>query len=568
MQTLPKIALPLAGIDRRDAAISLGDKPDPAGGDRFDSIYAEEGNAEIDGRHGGTDIDMQEATDSDATVLDGKDPVHEQEVRPGPVAGRDSGPGAGGWVSEAAGSRALGDSEPASLEARRRAGDANTGAPGQVVGGEASGNQTSSTDQAERRGGSDELAVLPQVTGTLGTRENSLDRMQTQASAPATPIGTTFVSGMEPPNSAPVGAYTRASLLTPGQPEIAGVQKAVLQGGNVSGVQVAGVGEGIPEIPQLPALKSPGADSGNSIGPRTVEMAGTPLNGGVLENRMATSVPAQDYENSYSGTGGTEQDFRPIAGSPTIASSSKAIPWQVSFAPVGPQEPGGSLSAAKGQDSFSFALEQPATVPLGGPGLKLDSRESQIFGAFTTPPQTPVFVSGPVANDTGLVESLTLVSETAAQPVSNAFAVSSDVGTTARSAPQITPNSTIALRQVTDAMVAANDQNIELTLDPPELGRVRMSMSEQNGSLTVVIESDQTSTQNLIRKNQDLLRQDLLALGYSGISFEFDQGGQDNGKHDSRDLNALNQESAAEADDRNALQSRQILVASGVDIRV
>lgn len=571
MQTLPRIAHPLAGVDRRDSAVSVGEKPNLAGGDRFDSIYAEEGGAEIDERRGEADADVREGPDIEGSNLDGKNSVHEQKERLSPLllVDRDSGSSVG-EVSEERESRAIAGLEPVPLATELRPEDANLDGSEQVAGSGNSRNQDGSSEKAEWEGealGRPEFDIQPQVTGAMESPENLLDRAKTPATAPSEPSEVFPKSGMETPKPTPIGAYSGDPLLSLEQPEIGGVEKVVVMGGNASGARLAGIGGGILDVSESPALLTLGADGEITTDRRTVEIPGTLLNGGAQETPMAV-VPAQENMNSRGGAGGTEQDVKPMAGNLTIPYSSKATPWQLSFAPVASNETEGPLPTTKGQDPFAFALGQPAVPFRRGQGPIPGLREPQTLGAYSTQPQTPIFVIGSLAHDAALGENFATVSDISAAPVSNAFAASSEVGVTARATPQMSNNSVLVLRQVTDAMVAANDKNIELTLDPPELGRVRVSMSEQNGVLTVAIESDQASTQNLIRKNQDLLRQDLLALGYSGISFAFDQGRQDNGKDNSREFNALNQEFAPETDDKNALQYRQILVASGVDIRV
>ncbi|AHM03695.1 flagellar hook-length control protein [Roseibacterium elongatum DSM 19469] len=69
---------------------------------------------------------------------------------------------------------------------------------------------------------------------------------------------------------------------------------------------------------------------------------------------------------------------------------------------------------------------------------------------------------------------------------------------------------------------------IEIALDPPELGRVRLSLAEAGGGLTLSISAERPDTAELMRRHLDLLQQELARAGFDGPSLRLalDQDGR------------------------------------------
>ncbi|MGI9389174.1 MAG: flagellar hook-length control protein FliK [Boseongicola sp.] len=78
--------------------------------------------------------------------------------------------------------------------------------------------------------------------------------------------------------------------------------------------------------------------------------------------------------------------------------------------------------------------------------------------------------------------------------------------------------------QIGEAARASLDGSIEVRLSPEELGRVRLLMSQSELGLTVAVIAERVETLELIRRNTDILAQDLRGLGHQNIAFSFDQG--------------------------------------------
>ncbi len=68
-------------------------------------------------------------------------------------------------------------------------------------------------------------------------------------------------------------------------------------------------------------------------------------------------------------------------------------------------------------------------------------------------------------------------------------------------------------------------QPLELALDPPELGRVRMHMAELAGVLTLTIHAERPETAELMRRHLDLLAQEFAEAGVDAPSVRISQDG-------------------------------------------
>ena len=118
-------------------------------------------------------------------------------------------------------------------------------------------------------------------------------------------------------------------------------------------------------------------------------------------------------------------------------------------------------------------------------------------------------------------------------------------------------------QQLAVTMVQHKDQLTEIALDPPELGKVKMQLSITDGVAQVVLAVERPETNDLIRRHLDQLANELGALGYRDITFEFSDsnfGGQHSGNGD-----------AATNDDPDigeTPQPKTIAVTSGLDIRL
>ncbi|MCZ4352913.1 flagellar hook-length control protein FliK [Roseovarius aestuarii] len=94
--------------------------------------------------------------------------------------------------------------------------------------------------------------------------------------------------------------------------------------------------------------------------------------------------------------------------------------------------------------------------------------------------------------------------------------------------------------QISEAIAQRGDRPIELTLNPVELGRVRISLSGADGMMTVNVLADRPETLDLMRRHIETLAQEFRSIGYDETGFNFttgsgdgaDTGARGKGKHD------------------------------------
>lgn len=87
----------------------------------------------------------------------------------------------------------------------------------------------------------------------------------------------------------------------------------------------------------------------------------------------------------------------------------------------------------------------------------------------------------------------------------------------------ITPASIEAAAQVVAAIRADRGSNeIDVRLDPPELGRVRISLTfERSDIVTATVSSERADTLDLMRRHQDELARELERAGFSKVRLDF-----------------------------------------------
>ena len=87
-------------------------------------------------------------------------------------------------------------------------------------------------------------------------------------------------------------------------------------------------------------------------------------------------------------------------------------------------------------------------------------------------------------------------------------------------------------QQLAVTITQTTGQPTEIALNPEELGRVRISMSLTDGTLTLHINAERPETADLLRRHIDTLAQEFRSLGYNDISFDFGDGRtQDEARH-------------------------------------
>ncbi|MEP2640202.1 flagellar hook-length control protein FliK [Roseobacter sp.] len=124
-------------------------------------------------------------------------------------------------------------------------------------------------------------------------------------------------------------------------------------------------------------------------------------------------------------------------------------------------------------------------------------------------------------------------------------------------------------RQMAEVLQRLPDRPVELSLNPEELGRVRMSISASEGGITLNVLAERPETLDLMRRHIDQLAREFQALGYENINFAFNEGqtdaeGQANGDGSSE----LHASASAEAPDVEPVVPVTMAPSSGVDLRI
>ncbi len=108
-------------------------------------------------------------------------------------------------------------------------------------------------------------------------------------------------------------------------------------------------------------------------------------------------------------------------------------------------------------------------------------------------------------------------------------------------------------RQMAEALQKLPDRPVEISLNPKELGRVRMNISAVEAGITVTIVTERPETLDLMRRNIDQLVREFEAIGYNDINFAFSEG--------------ETQQSFGEgADERSSVQSTQLEILEAEDV--
>jgi flagellar hook-length control protein FliK len=89
-------------------------------------------------------------------------------------------------------------------------------------------------------------------------------------------------------------------------------------------------------------------------------------------------------------------------------------------------------------------------------------------------------------------------------------------------------------QQIAAAVARASDGQVEIRLDPPELGRVQIRLETGDDGVRAVVLAERPETQDLLRRNADQLARDLGAAGFERVSLDFSAGGQAAARRDGR----------------------------------
>ncbi|ABD57123.1 flagellar hook-length control protein FliK [Jannaschia sp. CCS1] len=162
----------------------------------------------------------------------------------------------------------------------------------------------------------------------------------------------------------------------------------------------------------------------------------------------------------------------------------------------------------------------PATAAAPVISAPMQSILSPMSG-LSTMPMHPDISADPLADLDFSVQSLSATSTTAAPPSASIFAQASSA------------TAQVVAQQVAAALSKGNpasDAPLELALDPPELGRLRMQITEIAGVMTLMIQAERPETADLVRRHLELLAREFAQEGLDAPSVHVSQEGAGDGR--------------------------------------
>ena len=131
--------------------------------------------------------------------------------------------------------------------------------------------------------------------------------------------------------------------------------------------------------------------------------------------------------------------------------------------------------------------------------------------------------------------------------------------------------------QLAQAFFAKGERNVDVALNPEELGRVKMRVSTSETGITVVIQTERAETGDLMRRHIHELADEFRKMGFENVSFEFNGGGASGGQTSSEGESASGMGTSSNTDELDDLAASELAEKqvqhlrfgnAGVDMRV
>ncbi len=211
-----------------------------------------------------------------------------------------------------------------------------------------------------------------------------------------------------------------------------------------------------------------------------------------------------------------------------------------------------------------------------------DGLSAEVLARRETPaPSTSALAAAPLPAaplplliSTGLLPRDTRSAETdavidgATEFTAGAGATTESQAAAARAQPLRGPPPHFAVQQIADIARQLPDRPVEISLNPEELGRVRMTLAQGDGSISVGLAIERADTADLLRRHIDMLTKEFRDLGFSDISFNFTGGdARQNSGQDAQDEAGVNRLDPV-ADAPSQALARTELADGRIDIRL
>ena len=222
--------------------------------------------------------------------------------------------------------------------------------------------------------------------------------------------------------------------------------------------------------------------------------------------------------NARPAAGPTRPDATPPGPEASAALLRADSPRQARVAPdgTGTSATAGTTDLRGGTD---VRLNGPAAVSPTAPPPAAVAAQGGVQGAASVRSGKEITsVDAPRDGLPGLVGS----AETRDANPSRGLAVAAD--------PFRTDTARATVGQIAEVLRNTREGTIEISLQPEELGRVRLSLHGAEGAMTLQIHSERPETAELIRRHVALLQEEIRSLGYESVSIDLA-----NDEHDRRE---------------------------------
>ncbi len=312
-----------------------------------------------------------------------------------------------------------------------------------------------------------------------------------------------------PPDT--VGLAGRDTSNPPKAPPAIGPEDAVDQGGQSQPGQTKGAAATTPDIEATAPLTSPKEPTQalrSTVAQSVVE-------GQIPQAKAQTAAPEKLAENTHQ----------------MVRSDSAAISAKHHSAGFQNQPPKPSAVLADATDKPNTEKPQVERATPLTPAPVLQTQTSAVTAAIVPPMGVALtnVVQGQIVQQTErqikpIDPDLGLGQATGDRPTTIGATVAS---ATASTGPETARH---AAQQIAVAVTNAPGNMTEISLNPEELGRVRLSMTASEGIITLNVAADRPETMDLLRRHIDALAQEFRDLGYDSLSFSFGsqtEGGAD-----------------------------------------
>lgn len=300
----------------------------------------------------------------------------------------------------------------------------------------------------------------------------------------------------------------------------------------------------------------PMAASGSVVS-RLGDMGGTPEEGVI---GLRTAVMAEPHAKG-----------RPFADPASFGVAARSNP---SYAPTTVSVQPGVRSVEIGEAN---STKEPGKVsPWSGSSLPAKSRGDVALPetAWRTEPTQPADPAAPaqaqirpkLQGARSLKESVAVLRGVESDSSASRFESHAPVTRTEHGVPSRTEAPRFAAPQVAETLLRHPGRSVEVTLNPEELGRVRMALNSHDGAISVTITGDRIETLDLMRRHIDVLAQEFRRLGFDHVGFDFRQSGS-GGQQPAQSGSSLpGPEGEPEAS--TPPPARRPVAVSGLDMRV